>query len=53
MSEIFSILSEALGDKVGPEVEGGIYVQREAIREAVQFAKEALGFDMIIYITRG
>jgi NADH-quinone oxidoreductase subunit C len=51
MSEIFSVLSEALGDKVGPEVEGGIYVQREAIREAVKFAKEALGFDMIIYIT--
>jgi NADH (or F420H2) dehydrogenase, subunit C len=51
MSEIFSVLREALGDRVGPEVDGVIYVQKDAIKEAVNLVKDVFGFDMIIYLT--
>lgn len=51
MSEIFSVLREALGDRVGPEVDGVIYVQKDAIKEAVNLVNDVFGFDMIIYLT--
>jgi len=51
MSELFSVLRENFSDKVGPEVEGAIYVQKDAIGEVIKFARDVLGFDMIIYIT--
>ncbi len=55
MNEIVKSLKERFGEAVGPEIfdrgELSVYVRRDIIGDVVGFARENLGFDMIIYIT--
>ncbi|MEO0139093.1 MAG: NADH-quinone oxidoreductase subunit C [candidate division WOR-3 bacterium] len=55
MSEVYKVLKESFGEKIGPEIEDrgerSIYVDRDVIVDVIRLSKEALGFDMIIYIT--